>query len=344
MGSGLLENDNNTAQIEANILTNKPDRVKVLVEDEADVAVWYKLLNGFAPCNEYEIMPYSYDRTVSGKGKAKILMQADRFGSNYWGCVDSDYDWLLDRHTPEGQKIAQNQFLLQTFSYSIENLSMIPGEAASYMIECMKHTDEITHTLDEEHRRFLEAISVEAYDLLLWQLILRKESPDTALNVNWDFVFNNGLYNPIINDRNLTLENKRREVMRLFAVRCREITEDLERRYGHLTAEREELEVELKGEKGLKPENAWLFMRGHDLFEFMLYTFFGPVKDYLYGKHVNEIRENTQGSETGNAMKHYNNECGDFKNNFLSRRNYMADPHHFIIAQIGRAVARPAAP
>ncbi len=59
MVSSLISNQNSQSQYQANLLTNRPNLVKVLVEDEIDVVVWQKILTRLHPTLSYEVTPYS---------------------------------------------------------------------------------------------------------------------------------------------------------------------------------------------------------------------------------------------------------------------------------------------
>lgn len=49
MAHTLLENVNGEYYRNQSILTGKPNRIKVIVEDEADVAFWFDILNFVKP-------------------------------------------------------------------------------------------------------------------------------------------------------------------------------------------------------------------------------------------------------------------------------------------------------
>lgn len=95
MASSLISNTNSAAQYQANLLTNTPGLIRVLVEDEQDVVVWHRILSKLVPDKRFDIHPYSFDSSINGKGKAQIIAQAAQFGPYYIGCVDSDHDWPL---------------------------------------------------------------------------------------------------------------------------------------------------------------------------------------------------------------------------------------------------------
>lgn len=341
MASKLADHISDTYQALSNCLTNRPSLVRVVVEDEQDVPVWYRILTTCAPEKIYKIQPYSYDPTIHGKGKQQILSQNANFGKHFIGCVDSDYDWLLSAYTPEGRIIANNDYLFQTQAYSIENLALVPVDIAAYMVECVMQTNDVTISLDSDYAEFLKAISETAFEILLWQLTLKKELPAyDQLNNNWHFIFNNGDYNNVITDGSLTLQEKRCRVLEIFASKCCELKSKLEVEHGDLATNRDVLHHEMDTRKGLNRENAYLFMRGHDIYEFIIHTFFGPIEKYLRNEHERDIRANTTGIETNNAINHYKKVRREFGKGFISRGAFMVCPGVLPLAELCQAIRK----
>ena len=173
--SGLISNVNGKYQYQSNLLTNTPNLIKVLVEDEVDVVVWYKILKKIAPEFDYQIRPYSFDATTKGKGKANVLKFAGSFEATFIGCVDSDFDWLLENWTSDGQTIKGNDYILQTYAYSIENLASQPYGNSDCMLECVMHSCELQRNLDKDYSAFINSLSSSVYEVLLWHLLMWKD-------------------------------------------------------------------------------------------------------------------------------------------------------------------------
>lgn len=328
MSSSLLSNVNSEAQHQANLLNNTPNKIKVLVEDELDVVIWHRILKRHAPQLQFDIHPYSYDTDVHGKGKAQILAQSHGFGRNFIGCIDSDYDWLLNQWTAEGSIIGGNPYIFQTYAYSVENLAVQPCGIADCMIECCHHCCDVTITLDEEYYAFITSLSDAVYDVLLWHLVLKKADRDLdQIAMGWDLIFGNGHYNHIHNDRSLSNPDKRRETLTHFSHRAEQLTNHYQLTYADLLEERLLLENELRGQFGLSHDNAYLYVRGHNLYDFLKHNFFVPIQNELRKLHRDEIRAHTSGIETGNTINHYNNllEGKDIGREIIHRQEYIHD-------------------
>ncbi len=340
MSSSLLSNINSRAQHQANLLTNSPNTVKVIVEDELDVVIWHRILNFYAPTFKYDVHPYSYDPSYPGKGKAQILSQASQFGRYLIGCVDSDNDWLLSQWTADGVLMKGCPFILQTYAYSIENLAAQPYGIEDCMIECYMHCCEATNVLDIKFEAFLKDVSISVYDTLLWHLTMNKEDVDvTQISIGWDYVFGNGHYNDIHNNKTLSVEEKHRAILERFIARTSELVTDYKDAYPQLIPARQDLEVYLKSDFDLTPQNAYLYVRGHNLHDFLIYNYFTPVQNYIKKLHEDEIRAHTTGKDTFNAIHHYHNLIKDFDRDYIHRHSYLEHLDPAIAIRLQEAIA-----
>lgn len=335
MPSSLISNTNSEAQFQANLLTNSPKLINVIVEDELDVVIWYRILNLFAPDNQYNIHPYSHDPSFHGKGKAQILRQSSQFGKYFIGCVDSDDDWLLKQWTVDGHTINHSPYILQTYAYSIENLAAQPYGLSDCMIECCAHCSNELHTIDNQYTQFINRISNYVYDVLLWHLTMKKNQVYlNQIALGWDYIFGNGHYNDIHSDGSLSVQGKHTAILERFLYRTKLLKNDYERNYSELKQSYVRLENALIAEYNLSQDNAYLFVRGHNLHDFLMYNFFNPVYTNIINLHKSEICAKTSGIETGNAIKHYRNLLKEFSKDYIYRNTYFADPANLISVKI----------
>lgn len=340
MSSSLISNLNSNAQHQTNILTNRPNLVKVMVEDELDVVVWHRILNRCAPHLEFEVQPYSYDTSSNGKGKAQILSLANQFGPYFIGCVDSDFDWLLKNYTADGQTINRSPYILQTYTYSIENLAAMPYGIADCMLECCMHSCDILRNLDADFSDFITSLSKAVYDVTLWHLTMIKENTDIdLLDTGRKHVFGNDHYADILSDRTLSLESKRQALIERLTERASQLADDYNANYNALLQSRSDLEQELHSQCGLTPDNAYLFVRGHNLHDFLIHNFFNPVHTYLKNEHEKEIRAHTVGPDTGNSINHYHKLLKNFDRDYIHRTAFTHDPVNLIAARIKTDIA-----
>ncbi|MDE7468369.1 MAG: DUF4435 domain-containing protein, partial [Muribaculaceae bacterium] len=327
MASTLLSNLNSEAQYQANILTNTPVMIKVMVEYELDVYIWQKILSHFAPAPSFEITPYSYDPEISGKGKAQILMSSGNFGPYLIGCVDSDLDWLLQKWTPDGITIAANPYILQTYAYSIENLAAQPAGKSDMMLEVTLHSCDFQRDIDSIYEHFITLLSSAIYDVVLWHLVIRKQPDPDSIQQGWNYILKKEHYQDISNDRHLSARQKLEAILARLNQRATELNQTYNQHYSHLITERCELAEYLGNEYNLSTVTAYLFVRGHDLQAFLLHNFFEPLKNELFTLHEKEIRTHcTQSTEIENAIKHYHKIRKRLDSIYLTATAYLHQP------------------
>ena len=324
MASSLISNINSESQHQANLLTNSPNLVKVMVEDELDVVIWHRILTHYAPELKFDIHPYSYDSDFKGKGKTQILAQTGQFGRYFIGCVDSDYDWLLNTRTRAGAIIATTPYIFQTYAYSIENLAAQPYGISDCMLECYLHSCDLLQSLDTDYKSFLTSLSKEVYDVLLWHLTMIEKQEDlNQISAGWDLIFGNAHYGDILGNHNMPIDAKHKAILSRFSERSKELLHRYEVDYPQLLPSYSKLKDELHNECNLVPKNAYLYIRGHNLHDFLLHNFFNPIQIYLKTLHEAEIRAHTTRKEINNAIRHYNKLIKDFGRDYIHRVSYI---------------------
>ena len=83
-------------------------------------------------------------------------------------------------------------------------------------------------------------------------------------------------------------------------------TEELDGSYGTETADRDKMQLVLKDEKKVTEYNAYLYVRGHDLFDHLLNTAIGPIIAGLRSKHYSRLRDaNMDDTERRTSLMEY---------------------------------------
>lgn len=336
MASSLLSNTNSQQQYQANRLTNRPNLIKVIVEDEDDVVLWHKILKRWRPDKDFHITPYCHASGVAdSKGKGHILQMAAGFGPYLLGCVDSDYDYLLENYTIDGKTIKNNPYILQTFGYSIENLVCQPYGISEKLLECKKHSCDIQRNANAAFATFITEISRAIYPVLLWHLMLKKENRQRN---DWPEILGNDNYRPILLDSSLSIEQIQTQVI----AKARFLSSQSETNYtaAHpdLIVSKEILKTELKTNYGLNEDNAYLFVRGHDLFDFLHFTFFTPLERQIYDEHLADIRNDLPATQINNAINHYRKTIRPFATVHLSSCAFLDDPANTVTVLLDNSV------
>ncbi len=303
MATSLLSNASSTYQLQTNILTNRPGTIKVIVEDEFDVYFWHNLLTRCCPDKRFDISPY---HTGADKGKAQILAMSANFGPYMIGCVDSDHDYLLENHTQDGTIIKNNRYIIQTYAYSLENLACQPYGLSDKILECSLHSCDFQIDADRDYHAFILKTSELLYPVLLWILTLDKaQIPHFSITDEWNKVLNNDLYRSIITDKTLPLPQKRTAILAELSSRSDAAVAAYQQNYPTLINDVASLETDLTTNYALTPTSAYLYVRGHNLYDFIHFTFFDPLEDYLCDQHTNLIKAQLPEAHRQNALSHY---------------------------------------
>lgn len=342
MASSLLSNVSSDSQHRANLLTNRHGRIKVMVENEVDVIVWGKILRALTPEQDYEISPFSFDPAVRGQGKKAILKMASGFGPNMIGCVDSDRDWILSPWRSEGEDINMNPYILQTYAYSIENLALQPYGISACMLECTAHSCDLQLKLDNDYRFFLDKISEAAYPILVWHLTLLKENRDVErVKEGLDFLFSGSHYSSVIANNSISLDLKRTKTINIFQERCKALESKYRRQYPELIP----LTPVIPASTNLDEKNAYLYIRGHDLYDFMQFTFFSPVEKEMRNMHIAEIKARAVNNQAkADALKNYRSLRQPFAAMKIRSMDFLSDKSNCFVRALEkdcRDIVRP---
>ena len=260
----------------AAVLTGNPNRVTVEVEDNIDREFWRDLLTPLCP--EKELHFNCFQTIVKGKdvvevtGKARIIGLSDSLNENHIGCVDSDYDWLLSDKTQDGRTISGSKYLLQTYAYSIESLMCQAESLADF---CRDNTEE---TVEFDFTVYLNRLSKIVYPLLMWSVYLYGNGNTSFTPTDWRKLLVN-------------TEKDAEASLAIVESKVQAATEKLDGDFEAETAEKDKMEQKLKDEKDVTEDNAYLYVRGHDLFDHLLASVLGPIIVGLRSKHYSTMRD-----------------------------------------------------
>ena len=284
-----LDSGLNSAYSQASaILVGDQNRVTVEVEDRIDEVFWKDLLCCIYPQKNFHFTSF-YTKKDSSKdritGKSRIMNNAVSFNSFHIGCVDSDYDWLLSDKTVYGKELGRNKYLLQTYAYSFENLLC---RAESLDCFCEEMTEESSEGL---LRDYVKKLSSAVYPLLLWSIYLYSLGSHDFTPTAWHDILINTKKNP---------EDSLAEVKKQIENKLKE----LESVHAGDRQEKERLTTAFTHSKPITPDNAYFFVRGHDLFDHLVNSVVGPVVSMLRQKHYNQLRESTDSLKNDKLKKY----------------------------------------
>jgi hypothetical protein len=225
-------------------------RAAVHVENKDDVLFWGHVLKHFRPNDKFYFISGSrneYGHKTSGV--TQCLKYAPYLSPDFFICIDSDYRYLL-----QDEKIDVEHYILQTYTYSFENHHCFAGGLDAV---CSR----VTHWKNTvfDFSVFLKEFSNILYELFIWHLYLMKI--DTSIFSQSEFSTYVGLSNfrmyPLVIDNGRGLLNQLQH-------RVNWKISFLERSYSDVSIDQIKQEY---AQLGITPDNVYLFVRGHNLYD-----------------------------------------------------------------------------
>ena len=311
MNSSLLSNINSEELTNENLLTNRPNCVHVLVEDEDDARFWNDLLHSVLPEKQFEVSPYQRTTTSVSKlvkGKQHILNDTSVYGKNYIACVDSDYDYVLAEYSPYKEAL-QSPFVYQTCAYSCENLLCEPSTLSEVCFKCT------TCSTTYDFAGFCNKLSHCLYPLLSWTLFLISSGheSDLLLSEMWKSVL------PC--DKGMDKQTEQQLLDKVAELVQEKIT-SFQAKYPYSQETVNQFIFEFQKSFRLTPNMSFLYVRGHDLFEYILNVLIKPECLKLKNQHKQTIKAHSINPlEIENLLNHYQSCCRDCEETL--RDNFM---------------------
>ena len=279
MGKRLQDNINSQYIASANKLRPKDARKRIVayVESYDDIFFWRSVLQDFETDKFFfEVMLPS--RTTLGKGKRTVLMNqlGKGLGQNMIACVAADYDWLLQGRTEISKSLCENPYVMHTYVYAIENYQCY---APSLHSTCVMST--LNDRLLIDFEVFFTDYSLIIWPLFVWNIWAYRYGHYKEFTMS-NFCDIVSIHD--INPRNVepTLDKVRRRVNKCIGWLQRTFPE------GHKTYPQVKAELQ---RMGIKPENTYLYMHGHTLFENVVMTLLTPICNILRREREREIND-----------------------------------------------------
>jgi len=266
----------------------------VHVEAAQDQHFWDTIFHRFVPQRKFHFI--SHSRTWNGSqasGVTQCLSFKDFLSKDFFICIDSDYRYLMQE-----KDINIHKYIFQTYTYAIENhYCAAPG----LDFVCERTTGEVNGIFN--FKLFLQRYSEIVYDLFLWHIYSR-----TAYDFRfgrWEFyqligLRRNGQYPDIRENCNAELGFLQRNVQHKLMVLRQEYPlvdiESIRQRMNKL---------------GVRTDNVYLFLRGHNLFDTVVSIGRKVCEKLLeQRKHQHYTESNqiagiySEGHDFGNFIKH----------------------------------------
>ncbi len=251
-------------------------RIVAYVESFDDVFFWRNVLGHFEDDKIYfEVMLPSRTSLAKGKKVAITNILSGKLGENMIACVDADYDYLLQGANENSRTVCSNPYVFHTFTYSIENFQCY---APSLHGVCVMATLNDRKAFDFEH--FACEFSRTVYPLFVWNIWSYATGNFREFSIaEFSSAYALGDINLLHPDR--AIDVVRKKVNRAIS--------SLQRRFPQAKSSYPKIKEQLS-QLGVTPENTYMYMRGHDIFDSVFAPLVTAVCGMLRGEREREIR------------------------------------------------------
>ena len=310
-------------------LPANPDQrlVKVYVEGYEDVAFWRGIFDHFQnPYLRFEIsVP---DRGDLPKGKKVLMGTIPRSSEELLLCVDSDFDYLFAGRTEQSREVLGARYMFHTYAYATENYLCY---APSLHNVCVKATKNDTRIFD--FVQFMRDYSCTIYPLFVWYAFSAQLATENVFPLI-DFKASVRIgYLDLEQNGARTIEWLQRNVEKREKL--------LQQRNPRMIEPMKRFEEQLR-ERGVKPENTYLFMHGHTLMDNVVMILLNSVCEKLRAMSIARITASQkQGVALKNEMSNYTNSLRSIRDVLLDNENYTKCPlYKRLQRDIERYIAR----
>ena len=252
-------------------------RIIAFVESYDDVSFWRLLLDEFETKDHYfQIMLPNRGGLTKGKKSAlRSCIEHNGLGKSLIACVDSDYDWLLQGTTQTSRDIISNPFVIQTYTYAIENYQCWSGSLHQICVQCTLNDHRLI-----DFEAFMELYSKAVYPLFVWNVWFYRKKLHNQFSMQ-----------DLSIDIRLKSVDVRRPQGAIIGVQERVARKLrwLENNFADAIPEVALLREELTA-MGVTQENTYLFLQGHHLVENVIIKLLLPVCTQLRQEREAEIR------------------------------------------------------
>ena len=231
----------------------------VHVEASIDKDFWQKVLKHFLPQNKFHFITYTKTKdnnNATGCETCLMYKKLDCLSKEFFICIDSDYRYLLKE-----KNLNSENFVFQTYTYSIEN-----HWCYIQNINNVFEKSGLQNTIFD-FKQFLESYSETLYELFLYHL--------HSLRVNDNF-FKKGDFIPFLNISKPCFDSSK--MINELNKKINPELQKLKHHYPNVSLEKLEDEY---FRLGLKKKNAYLFFRGHNVFEQVVLKIAIEIKNEL---------------------------------------------------------------
>ncbi len=297
------------------------EKIVAYVESYDDIFFWRSILSQLeTPQRRFVVTLPSYNKRLErGKKAALISALRNNVGPNMIACVDADYDYLRQGCNQCSRVVIDNPYVFHTYVYSIENLQC--WAPALHDVCVMVTLNDSPHIPDFEE--FLTSYSKTIYPLFLWSVLCSRDSRHAKFDIS-DFMLTIKTGSIAKNSMNKVLDRVGHKVQTTIR--------RLENGAQAKTLEAYALLDEELRQMGIRPEDTYLYIQGHQLFNEVVVPMLTSVCSSLVRQRENEIhyqsRHNTQ---RRNEISCYEHSIENVSSMLKKNTSYLRSPQ---VAQI----------
>ena len=250
----------------------------IRIESEKDESFWRPLIESILP--DKTLVFYTFFSEASNtKGKTDIKKYLEFADKRLMFCIDADYDYLLENTDYIGKP-----FVFHTYVYAIENIFSY-AEGLKRVLEKAINTEGVTFDFDT----FFNKYSAIIYDWLSYSLYSEKIKDGLLSREHCGKMAGFDKFTNIENDL-LKLKNKL-EKESVFFKNQYEKSDD----FNSFLKQSNEL--------GFNKNNAYLFLRGHDLFDSVTVKLLKFIGYNLIQIQFEELKKSSRENEIASINK-----------------------------------------
>ena len=220
-------------------------QLSIAVEGKNDALFWSFVFDRSHLKGQYLIFKSYQYPTHNSSGKQTLAHFLPYTQPDFAICIDSDYDYLLQN------PIWQRSFVFQTYTYSIENHYCYVPSLKKVLCRAANIPSDIHGAINENEEVDLENIFIKKFSHIIYELTV--ESLWQAANNGRDE-----------KARHMLGKNIRITSGRTVETMLTDLDNRIQNKIRHLNIPNE-FRLQL-ARKGLTPQTAYLFARGHDVF------------------------------------------------------------------------------
>jgi hypothetical protein len=261
------------------LMQNRLEGFGVRIENLNDKFFWESILSTIFPTKTlifYELFP---NDEITAKGKTDIKKYIDYADKDLIFCIDADYDYLL-----ENTDFIGKSFVFHTYVYAIENIYSY-AEGLKETLEKAINTEGVTFDFE----LFFKNYSAIIYNWLCYSLYSEKIKDGLLSRDNCGKMAGFIKFNNMGNDlTELKIKLEKESII-------------FEKQY-EAKADYNSFKIRLN-ELGLTQNNAYLFLRGHDLFEGVTIKLLKFLGYNLFQNRYAELKQLGRENEIENLNK-----------------------------------------